>query len=34
MHASNWKKKPTRSVKKNPNNFIKVKGDKFAMSIR
>ena len=34
MHASNWKKKTTRSVKKNKNNFINVIGDKFAMSIR
>ena len=24
MHASNWKKKITRSVKKNKNNFINV----------
>ena len=28
------KKKTTRSVKKNKNNFIKVIGDKLAMSIR
>ena len=34
MHASNWKKKTARSVKKNKNNFINVMGDKFAMSIR
>ena len=34
MHASNWKKKTTRSVKKNKNNFINVIGDKFAMNIR
>ena len=34
MHASNWKKKTTRSIKKNKNNFINVIGDKFAMSIR
>ena len=27
-------KKPTRSIKKNKNNFINVIGDKFAMSIR
>ena len=33
MHASNWKKKNTRSVKKNKNNFINIIGDKFAMSI-
>ena len=30
MHASNWKKKTTRSVIKNKNNFISVTGDKFA----
>ena len=34
MHASNWKKKTTRSAKKNKNNFINVIEDKFAMSIR
>ena len=34
MHASNWKKKATRSVKKNKNNLINVIVDKFAMSIR
>ena len=34
MHASNWKKKTTRSVKKNKSNFINVIGDKFVMSIR
>ena len=33
MHASNWKKKTTRSAKKNKNDFINVIGDKFAMSL-
>ena len=34
MHAWNWKIKPTRSVKKNKNNFVNAIGDKFAMCTR
>ena len=35
-HVSNWKKKKknTKSVKKNENNFINIIRGKFAMSIR
>ena len=33
MHASNWKKKITRSVKKNKSNLINIIGDQFAMNI-
>ena len=34
MHASNWRKKLLEVLKKNKSNFVKIIGDKFAMSIR